>query len=264
MGFGSFYYADFILFHKYLNINKMTSLEYNKEVEKRCKFNKPYKFVELLCIDSTTYLENLSNWDEKLFVWLDYNGSLEGNTIKDVELVAAKAKLFDIFIVTLNASPPPTKGIDGFCESYGDYIPTTIHKRDFTMKRFSKVLHGVLSAGISNGLTRRQDSTKFLQLFSLSYQDSSKMYTFGGIFCPESRTGEIKRNIGNSSYVSHDENIVEINCPIVTPKEKMYLDAFIRKIGRIDKNQKTGLSDELINSYAMYYKYYPQFFESVF
>jgi len=47
IGFGSVYFADFILFHKYLHINDMTSLERDRKKRKRFGFNLPYKFITL-------------------------------------------------------------------------------------------------------------------------------------------------------------------------------------------------------------------------
>jgi hypothetical protein len=41
IGFGSVYYVDFIMFHKYLFINKMVCVEWG-DIERRMRFNKPF------------------------------------------------------------------------------------------------------------------------------------------------------------------------------------------------------------------------------
>src|SRR5438128_1108940 len=46
VGFGSIYYADFMLFHKYLFLNKMMCVEHGK-IPNRMRFNKPFKFIKL-------------------------------------------------------------------------------------------------------------------------------------------------------------------------------------------------------------------------
>lgn len=61
------------------------------------------------------------------------------------------------------------------------------------------------------------------------------------------------------------DNVVEINCPILTPREKLHLDSCV-KIDNVceDPANATGLKKEDIDKYAKFYKYYPQFFESVY
>src|SRR4051794_34072109 len=46
LGFGSVYYVDFIMFHKFLFIEKMECIEHGK-IPRRMRFNKPYKFITL-------------------------------------------------------------------------------------------------------------------------------------------------------------------------------------------------------------------------
>ena len=47
-GFGSIYFADFILFHKYLNIDLMTSIDDKEKDESRFNFNKSLSVINLL------------------------------------------------------------------------------------------------------------------------------------------------------------------------------------------------------------------------
>src|SRR6478672_6193590 len=47
VGLGSVYYADFVLFHKYLYIDKMICAEWGS-INRRMKFNKPFPFVRLV------------------------------------------------------------------------------------------------------------------------------------------------------------------------------------------------------------------------
>ena len=50
-GFGSIYFADFILFHKLLNIQKMTSIDDKEDDKDRFLFNKPYGFIDFQISD---------------------------------------------------------------------------------------------------------------------------------------------------------------------------------------------------------------------
>ena len=42
-GMGSIYFVDFILFHKLLGMDKLLSVEFDKDIEKRVKFNAPFQ-----------------------------------------------------------------------------------------------------------------------------------------------------------------------------------------------------------------------------
>jgi hypothetical protein len=58
LGFGSVYYVDFVMFHKYLFIRKMVCIEWG-DVEKRMKFNKPFKFIKLKLMPLASYIPSL-------------------------------------------------------------------------------------------------------------------------------------------------------------------------------------------------------------
>ncbi len=68
LGLGSVFYADFVLFHKYLYIDRMVCAE-KDEIAPRMKFNKPFGFVKLVpksCVktaggfDSSSHLTRFS------------------------------------------------------------------------------------------------------------------------------------------------------------------------------------------------------------
>src|SRR5436190_20210322 len=84
-GFGSFYFVDFILFHKLLGIRDMVSVERDTRIKKRIKYNCPFACVELLMTSSTAVIPTLSQ-DKKHILWLDYDSVLSANHILDVRL----------------------------------------------------------------------------------------------------------------------------------------------------------------------------------
>jgi len=66
IGLGSIYYYDFILFHKYLNIRDMVSLD-DKEDYNRFEFNKPFDFIIFKSMSTTSFLLN-DDLDKKSFI----------------------------------------------------------------------------------------------------------------------------------------------------------------------------------------------------
>lgn len=260
-GFGSVYFADFILFHKYLNIRKMTSVDNKVEDEKRFKFNLPYGFMKFKACDSHMFIEKELDWTDRLFIWLDFDAVIDRLVVEDVEFVASKGKPMDIFFVTVEAESPDEP--QEFLEEFEMYVPAGLRSRGIK-EDFPRTLNSVMVAAIQNGLNNRVDRTEFLQLFSVAYRDTKKMYTFGGIFCKGCERAELEKRVKGLGYISHDESVVMIDCPLVTPREKMYLDKCVKKSGVHKRWMQTGLTKVDVDRYREYYKYYPQFFESLY
>jgi len=263
LGFGSVFFADFILFHKYLNISAMSSIDDKVDDEKRFRFNKPYHFIDFKISKSTAFLTKDLNWNDNLLIWLDYDTVLSSTVIEDIELIGTKAKYSDMLIVTIEATKP-TNG-EEFLLEFKDYIPAATRIKE-VVENFQRVLCWIMNSCVRNGINRRTSQIKFLQLFSLAYRDTKDMYTYGGIFCDETTEKKITNKVSDLHFISHGDKVVKIDCPILSPKEKIYLDGFVKAAGKIDRRytRKCGISSEDIRRYCEYYKYYPQFFESLY
>ena len=57
LGMGSIYYYDYILFHKFLNLDNLISID-DKITYKRFIFNKPYDFIKFENRKSTDFLSD--------------------------------------------------------------------------------------------------------------------------------------------------------------------------------------------------------------
>lgn len=287
LGFGSIFYFDFVMFHKYLNIKKMTSLDYSKS-RKRCEFNKPYDFIDFHNKKSTDFLSTM-NYSDNIFAWLDYDSKfyqynfdpvkkryicqMNSSLFDDMELFNTKAKAMDIFSVSLNIKMNFRKDIlEEFINDYGRYLPARFQNhKEITKTNFSQVAQLILLNKFQE-LTRFED-IKFIKLFSFEYADGIPMYTLGGIFDKKQNISQYKEN--ESEFINLKKDYVTfINTPILTIKEKYYLENMIFKIieARDDNEQLEKLFhsldfelesiDSLIN-FSSYYKYYPQYFEGL-
>ena len=261
LGLGSIYFSDFILFHKYLNINNLYSIDNKKSDEARFNFNIPFGFINFKLCDSTYYLQNILDWKNKALIWLDYDGVIDKVVYEDVNFISAKAKPLDIFLVTLNSE---CKNAKTFRDTFADFVP-----KEFSLgqikENYPLILNSIINEWITIGLNTKTEKLRFLPLFSFSYNDNVRMYTYGGIFYKEDQVDEIRTRLNGLDYISFDNNIHFIDCPIITQREKMHLDS-IKKSEIIDTEEalKTGLSEEAIKDYYKYYKYYPQYFESIY
>lgn len=307
LGLGSIFFADFILFHKYLDINDMVSLELPpEEVEgqpsrDRFYFNKPYRFIKLEFTLSTEFLkkelyENNFSWERPLIIWLDYDDKLTIDTAKkymidDLKLIGQKAKVGDIFITTIECwrdfdtaqSTIEKEEIRRYLNNYREInkLEEEIEKTDekkWSPKISAKILNEFVWGCIRSGMPNRTEvNLDFIQIFYFCYEDTTPMYTFGCLFVDKKKKTEIENDLKKEGiyFYKIDDEPLSINCPILTPKEKYYLDSCI--MYQQDYNQSSvlidenllykagiGLPDQYIESYKRFYRYYPQFFESIY
>ncbi|RPJ70429.1 MAG: hypothetical protein EHM20_15470, partial [Alphaproteobacteria bacterium] len=99
LGFGSIYYSDFLLFHKYLHIDDMICVE-DKDVPNRMKFNKPFDFIKL---HMKKFNDVIPLLDRKLkyMVWLDYDYSVHEDVFSDIQSLIHILVPGSIIIITV-------------------------------------------------------------------------------------------------------------------------------------------------------------------
>ena len=86
IGFGSFYFTDFSLFHKRLGITDMISIEGSESLKDRCLHNKPFRCVKLKIGMSYELLASLLPNTKRSIVWLDYDKRLDRDKLVDIEV----------------------------------------------------------------------------------------------------------------------------------------------------------------------------------
>lgn len=291
VGFGSIYYYDFILFHKILRMNKLLSID-NKSTRKRFEFNRPYDFISFKNQLSTDYLSEFA-WDQNVVLWLDYDKRLNDIVLADLKLIAKNCRSRDILIITVNSSSPKDlkRRKEMRYKFYGDfrkYISSVYtHPKYFTPELFANLLQNVILNYMETVCEYRD--LKFYKLFSFRYQDTSPMFTVGGVF---DKTDELSGKDWNSNFIRTNQEIINIDVPILTYYEKFWIDSHIeeikkdiRKVEDKIKEKTTILSGrekeqkmtELINDklpfelpsfrvlkkYLDFYRFFPQYYEGV-
>lgn len=270
VGMGSLFYVDYQMVHKYLGIKSMISMEMEEEKIERYRFNKPYKFIKLIPGMSTDILPTL-NWNENLFIWLDYDSKMSLSIINDIQIISNYIKPGGILIVTIDAEPKrfdnggdmskdmykPKRLLNNFKKELYPYYPLKIHEKDFSHNRYPSLLYQMIVNIIQDKLIRRNLSC--YQFINFKYKDTSQMYTFGCIY--DMNPNDIKGcGLYDLEYVSTNSAIIEINVPIITPLEKIHFDKLIPEIA--EKLTHFKMDQKKLNDYEKYYRYYPQYFES--
>lgn len=284
IGLGSIYYYDFILFHKYLNIRDMVSLD-DKEDYNRFEFNKPFDFITFKNMSTTDFLSK-NDLNKKSFIWFDYDSNLirynkESKTFlntetifEDIQIITKKSKELDLFILTINIKIKDTlfsslKFKQAFIGEYDEYLSKQYKQVEkITFENYPLIIQNIIINIFRDN--EKYHPVKFEKLFSFVYRDGAPMYTIGGIFSKDNLQDKL---VEEDSFFQTDENkVVDINVPLLTYFEKMKLD---KNILKIEKNLSSLNKEEIIKmlgfemepselkSYLDYYRYYPQYYEGI-
>ena len=103
MGANTFY--DFVLMHKYFGIEKMISLEHDAGMMKRACFNNSYKFIQVLQRTASEFVHEDEFSGTRVY-WMDYDGEIKPDIVRDIATLGAKANVGDFVFVTVRAGLP--------------------------------------------------------------------------------------------------------------------------------------------------------------
>jgi len=282
IGMGSIFYYDFILFHKYLNIARMTSIDANLS-KKRFEFNRPYDFIDFENLDSTSFLESY-RFEEPVILWLDYDKPafkaveetiIDNEIFDDLRLTAEKCHAHDFLIFTVDVRPPSKiKHYEPIHEKYRQFISKPFERvEDIDENNFHLFVQDILL----NYLAEQDPfgDHKFRKLFSFYYSDGTPMLSIGGVFDVDDHMQVL---LSAERFVKTDRQIDNIDVPILTYREKMYLDSLVKELqAKMKVIKSQAESKRILDSMAFemdsvetlkayiddYYRYYPQYYEGV-
>ena len=283
IGFGSIYYNDFILFHKNLNIYKMSSIEFERN-ESRAKFNLPYNCIELYAGESNKKLPSLIKEDEKSIVWLDYDTPLSNMALDDIQTFSGQSCSGSMLLVTFNANADNNHCFQKDDDKLFEYrkeelakriienkIPTINKNIELNQKNICNLYRKIICNEISETLTKRNKTISkdkkisFKQVMNFHYSDGAKMMTLGFIFFKNEDAEKFNKcKFDELNTYRHEEEAYTINAPKLTTDEIRALnkklpkqDGVAYEIAGIDNAEFNKVSEE----YAEVYQYFPQFSE---
>ncbi|MEA3327662.1 MAG: O-methyltransferase [Chloroflexota bacterium] len=265
-GFGSIYFVDFILFHRYLGIKKLLCAEHDTGIKKRMKFNKPYKVVDIKMNNIGSIIPNLDS-NIKHILWLDYDTVLNSDIASDINLAAYKLPKGSILLVTVDVKPPsgregPKEWMEYFKTEAERYFEYNWEEQDFSQSALPEVNYHIINNAIKDGITGRP-KVRFIQLFNFSYADGHPMVTMGGIIGTEVELNKVKScNFSNIDFIrrDHKDPPYEISVPRLTRKECLYLDRHMPCSDSWSPSDFELDPDEILN-YRSIYRYYPLYAE---
>ena len=205
LGFGSVYYADFILFHKYLNIKNMICAE-SENIPKRMNFNRPYEFIDLRMQEVAEVIPSIDR-EKRYVVWLDYDYSLNDEVLRDLSSLIKVLSRKSIFIITVEADHrfPGIKDIGDlnlderieemlkrFRNQLEKYYDGEIKRNMITKNRLPLLMAQILRNVIAENIPI-SEGTSFSQLFNFNYADGAQMLSIGGIIGDDETRMQLKQ-----------------------------------------------------------------------
>ena len=186
VGMGGNRFYDFVLMHKYLGIDEMVSVEHDRGMFARAKFNKPYQFIQVVCKSAGEFI-SADRYAGNTIYWLDYDGRLRQEIVQDIASLVPTLTVGDFVFVTVCAEVPPYVESSGASERlvelrdrFGD-LAYSLKLGDMEKAEFNEAVHKILRAAFQNAFVYRREGL-FRPFFQVEYADGVDMMTYGGIF----------------------------------------------------------------------------------
>jgi hypothetical protein len=274
LGLGSVYYADFILFHKYLYLDSMICVE-AQPIPKRMDFNKPFDFIRL---EMKRVAEIIPELDRtlKYIVWLDYEDHLNKEILADTAGLLHILAPGSILIVTVDADPRLLEAeegddcaerkarllLDSFRSDLGKYhvgeIPRSTISRTGLPKLFAQILRSQFKETLAN-----RSPLAFQQLFNFKYADGAQMLTLGGVLGTPSDLAIVSGSgVFDLPFVTTSDEPLKISVPPLTIREKQWLDKRMTET-LTPENLAFELEEEPLANFRAYYRHYPTYYETL-
>lgn len=285
IGFGSIYYSDFILFHKNLNISKMSSIEFERN-ESRARFNLPYKCIQLYSGESNRKLPTLIKEDEKSILWLDYDSPLSNKALDDIQTFVSKCTSGSKLLITINANADKNDCLHGDTQELYKFrieklkerildtkIPHISKHLELNQKYLHILYRKIIINEIEETINKRNkavlDNEKIIyeQILHFTYEDGAKMQTLGFVLFKKSD----ETNYNNCAFDTleafrNGEDSYHINVPKLTSTEIKDLNKMLPSTNNQIQFDEIDNSEfiEAANEYAKIYRYFPNFSESLY
>lgn len=234
VGFGSFWFNDFRLFHNRFGIQEMHSIERDTNHAKRYDFNRPFGCVKVHMGHSNQVLQTLDSWSKPALIWLDYEGSISPEVLVDLETIARRLVHPAMLVVTLRADfkcltvdkgegetifESRKRALSELCGETNVPFPLEVDALDEARmpKTFSTVMQLVLSRTFGERVAVGDASCPALrQLATLVYADETRMATSVFLIAPAADLAVIPAHDLEGLTFCQGEEVFEIVAPRVT------------------------------------------------
>ena len=276
VGFGSIWFADFILMHRALGIKDMISIEHAESARQRIEDNKPFR-IPVDYRPSSDALPDL-DWNRKQFIWLDYDDPLAAYMLLDMRTVTRRAVSGTVISVSVQCSKAPQlaeadqdsdhsgpTGLERFITVFGrDRVPQKTTTEDLYGWSFGTLSRTLLMQELEAELGSRNSSNqgpemRFQPICEFEYEDGAKMTTIVGIFYSIDDEEKFKQcGFENLDFIPNIQKPVRIVVPKLTAREFKRLESQLPLQNGAEINLGSIPQAEA-RKFVEMYRYFPNF-----
>lgn len=271
VGFGSVYFADFILFHRALGLVDLHSIERGVRHKDRFLYNKPYGYVEMHWGTASKRLPEI-DWSKRAIVWLDYDKPLSTEYLSDIAKVVTNAQSGSVVLTTVDVDPKRLTDLwlDGLRDDLSEgSIPSTLTADALKGPKGPRLVWDVVDHEIREATRVRAKTTgppdlEYRQVFNFVYNDGSKMTTIGGILLDGTDVPRyLSSGIAELPFARAGSSPLLLQVPKLTYKEMRALDRTVPRTAGSEP-PPPGLPADTPDQYLSIYRYFPHFVEADF
>lgn len=279
VGMGSLFYADFVYFNQYCDLNRMISIEmmedeygnYDEKKEKRFRNNKPIESIQLIPKAVSEAIDDLP-FDQSNFIWLDYDGAFEPAIINDIEEIVKRTNKTSIIAVSYNDFIPKQYKSnqelwDRKCQKeYSEFVLDGVDDK-FTVKGYARIAATICEKYIEERVdfynSVKGANFTLKRLSKVEYQDGAKMNTL--IWALLDRDQPYAHSFDQQISESEIYGELNLKMEILTLFEKQLLDRkpSTNRNDRKKTAEELGLDLETVEQYYKYAKYIPEYTEII-
>ena len=272
VGFGSVYFSDFSLFNILCGFKEMVSIESTQDptIQERFRFNAPLGSIDIQFGHSNVVLPSL-DWQRKVAVWMDYDGTLEKSVLTDISYLAATVTSQSIILVSVNGELADTdEGKLSKLEVLTGRIgpekvpPQFQNAHNVPAKDIPALYREIFTSEIQAALNKRNagkddeaECMRAEQVAFFKYSDGVEMLTLGWVFFLE-KERDTFNHCGFSSlpHSRVGDETFKIEIPLMTNAEIRELNRCRMINGRLDTKAVPVPASE-IKKYVSLNRFWP-------
>ena len=280
---GGPYMEDFRLLYEFCPEMRMVSIENDRQIYKRQKFNLPFRTLELVEDELSSYISRYDPGDSKSVFWLDYT-RLNYSCFQTFSALLETVASDSMIKITLQCEPKmywtqkPFRLKRGpaarFRREFGAIMPDPSANPPRAPGNMAYLLQEMLQIEFEKTLIPGASKRSFVPVSSFYYSDGTWMFTLTGIVCDYDDVNNVAQAYTNWEFANLTwDTPTKIAVPVLSMKERLYLQNILpmptvsgailrRKLGYLIEDDAAE-TDEALKQYAIFHRYSPYFVRSV-
>ena len=269
---------DFRLIYDFYPEIKMVSIEQDPEIYKRQRFHLPCRFHRLKLEHTSlkSFLAQYEAKDQKSIFWLDYT-NLELGHFDDFMGLLGKVGTNSMVKITLSCDPRDyrkSEQAEAFRRKFETLLPNPSDPPPSRVDKLALLMQEMVRIASQKALPSAIPFM-FLPLSSFYYKDGAGMFTLTGLVCRRVEEKQFKKAFKNWRFANLNWNEPrQIDVPSLTTKERLLLQHYLpcggnagkalrRALGYLIDDKNREQTENQLQQYADFHRYFPHFIKAV-